>query len=293
MQYYAWRFVTALLARLPLRVSYAVAEACGWIAYAWWPRGRRATTRNFRHILPGANASYLARRSLSNYCRYLVDFARMPSLQPSELLAAAHEVDGCFTHLSDITATGRGVVIVAVHFGNWDLGAAATAARGHPLAVVGESFPDARLTRAVFGARERLGMKVLPLESLGPSLFKSLRRGGLLALLIDRPGPGDGVTVPFFGREVDVPAGPARIARRSGAAVLPCAFPRRDPWHADIDVHADFSVDVIPTDDEEADIRRITAAIMAAHERFIRHYPDQWYMFRDMWPAKETTSVRQ
>lgn len=284
MQYYAWRFVTALLARLPLRASYAVAEACGWIAYAWWPRGRRATTRNFRHILPEADPRPLARRSLSNYCRYLVDFARMPSLQPDQFLVAAHEVDACFERLADITAIGRGVIIVAVHFGNWDLGAAATAARGHPVAVVGESFADSRLTNAVFGARERLGMKVLPLESLGPSLFKSLRRGGLLALLIDRPGPGDGVTVPFFGRDVEVPAGPARIARRSGAAVLPCAFPRRDRWRADIDVHADFSIDVTPTDDEEADIRRITTAIMAAHERFIRLHPDQWYMFRDMWP---------
>lgn len=284
MQYFAWRFVTALLARLPLRVSYAVAEACGWVAFAWWPRGRRATTRNYRLILPDADARLLARRSLSNYCRYLVDFARMPSRPASQLLATAHEVDDCFTHLAGITATGRGVIIVAVHYGNWDLGAAATASRGHSVAVVGESFPDARLTRDVFAARERLGMKILPLESLGPSLFRSLRHGGLLALLIDRPGPGDGVTVPFFGRDVEVPAGPARIARRTGAAVIPCAFPRRDPWHPDIDVLADFSIDVSPTADEEADIRRITAAIMAAHERFIRVHPDQWYMFRDMWP---------
>ena len=64
----------------------------------------------------------------------------------------------------------------------------------------------------------------------------------MVALLIDRPEPGQGVEVEFFGRTVEVPSGPARIALRSGAAVIPVAFPRRSNWRPTVDVLADFTV---------------------------------------------------
>ena len=287
-QYWLWRGMSAATRRLPLRLSYAVAGAAGGAAYYAWPRGRRNVSRNFRRVLPGAGSirrRRIARASLANYGRYLVDFARLGE-QPLDAIAACCEDNGAFDQLRRLLRQRNGAIIVPMHFGNWDAGAAAAVAAGFDLTVVGDRFGDPRLDALVFGARERLGMTVLPADRPGPAMVRPLRRGGLLALLLDRPLPGDGIEAQFFGAPVEVPSGPARLALRTRSALVPVAFPRLYPDRPTVGVLADFTIDTNPTGDPDADARRLTAAVMAAHERYIRCYPDQWYMFRDMWPGQ-------
>lgn len=243
---------------------------------------------NYGHVLPRASRRELgrvARQSLANYCRYLVDFARFPALEPGELMAQVSG-ESSFHSLDEALAEGRGAIIVSMHFGNWDLGAGAAAARGYPLTVVAETFADPRLDEMVMNARRRLGMQIVKLEKAGPSLIRALKQNGLLALLIDRPVPGDGVKVQFFGEEVEVPAGPARLALRTGAAVVPTAFARLRPDRPAVVTLTDFGVAVAPTGEDATDVLAVTQAIMRSYEQFIRAYPEQWYMFREMWPAK-------
>ncbi|MGH2607959.1 MAG: lysophospholipid acyltransferase family protein, partial [Tepidiformaceae bacterium] len=214
---------------------------------------------------------------------------RFPSQSPARLRSAVHG-DEAFAALDGALARGKGAVVVCMHFGNWDLGAGAAAARGYPVTVVVESFEDERLDAMVVGSRRRLGMDVVKMEKAGPSLIKSLRRNGLLALLIDRPVPGDGVKVRFFDEEVEVPAGPARLALRTGARVVPAAFVRLEPNRPEVRTLADFSIDYQPTGEGDTDVRNLTQAIMDVHEGYIRRYPDQWYMFREMWPHGTCTA---
>lgn len=278
--------MTAVVRRLPLRVGYAIASTLGFAGFYLWPGGRRATIRNFRRVLPDAPPSEVhrvARASLINYFRYLADFARFPSLSPDDLRAAV-EGAGPFAALDRALEGGKGAVVVCMHFGNWDLGAGATAARGYPVTAVVETFADDRLDAMVVGSRRRLGICTVKMESAGPSLIRALRRNGLLALLIDRPVPGVGVKVHFFGEEVEVPAGPARLALMTGARVVPAAFVRLHRNRQDVRTLADFSIDYVPTGNTTADVRALTQAIMDVHEGYIRRYPDQWYMFREMWP---------
>lgn len=284
--YWLWLAVTAFVRRLPPGVSYTVAGAAGFCAFYCWPRGRRATVRNFRRVLEGAPAAEVrqtARRSLINYCRYLADFVRFPSLSPAALVASVSGAES-FTALDRALERGKGAIIVCMHFGNWDLGAGAAAARGYPVTVVAETFADPRLDAMVVSSRERVGMQVLKMERAAPSLVRCLKRNGLLALLIDRPMDGDGVAVTFFGEEVKVPRGPARLALRTGATLVPAAFARVHPRSPAVQILTDFGIEHTPAGDEEEDIRNLTQSLMTAHERFIREHPDQWYMFREMWP---------
>lgn len=222
-----------------------------------------------------------------NYCKYLADFVRFPAHTPAEV-AARVEPGPHFAKLDSVLAQGRGALIVCTHFGNWDLGAGAAAARGYPLTVVAESFHDARLDRMVVAARERLGMQVLKMERAAPSLLRTLRSNRLLAILIDRPSPRDGIRVDFFGEPVDVPAGPARIALRTGTKVIPAAFARTGPRSECVSLLADFSIEPVITGDDDEDVRALTQQIMDAHARFIAAHPDQWYMFREMWRPPAT-----
>jgi len=285
IQYRAWKAASAVVGRMPPGASYALAHVLGSLAYYCWPRGRRALHANYGRVLQGhgrAAQRRAARRSLVNYCKYLADFIRFPHLGAGHLVSS---VDGepRFEALNRVLERGRGAVIVCMHFGNWDLGAGAAAARGYPLTVVAETFSDPRLDAMVQGARARLGMNLVRMEKAGPSLLRTLKNNGLLALLIDRSVPGDGVKVTFFGEEVEVPAGPARLALRTGATVVPTAFPRVHPGRPEVTTLCDFGIETVVTGDDEHDVKQLTQAIMSSHERFIREYPDQWYMFRPMW----------
>ena len=287
MQFRTWQVATAVLTRVPARAGYAMAAVIGTIGYYLWPRGRKAMHRNYRHVLPSATRDEIrrtARRSLVNYCCYLVDFIRFPSLTAAQVVAAVGTPER-FTELDRALEGGKGAVMVCLHYGNWDLGAGAAAARGYPVTVVAETFSDGRLDAMVVGARTRLGMSVLKMERAGPSLIRTLQRNGLLALLIDRPVIGDGVRVNFFGAPVEVPAGPARLALRTGAAIVVTAFPRAVPGRLAVETLSSFEI-ATPTRRGEDDVVNLTQKIMEVAERFVRQHPDQWYMFREMWPRR-------
>ena len=253
--------------------------------YYCWPQGRQTMLRNYAHVLPEATVrerQRIARQSLANYLRYMVEFAASGNLSPEQRLAVGVETPG-FDGVDRGMEQGRGVVVAPMHFGNWDLAATNAAARGYKLTVVGETFGNPRLDDLVVGGREALGVRLVKMEKVGPSLVRSLRRNEMVATLIDRPLREGGVRVLFFGEEVEVPAGPARLALHTGAAIGAVAFPRRGPGR--IDVLANFDLNFEPTGDTAQDVQALTQAIMAAHEAFVRQHPEQWYMFREFWEA--------
>lgn len=270
---------------VPLPILCAVAGLVGSVMYYCWPQGRQTMLRNYAHVLPDATVrerQRVARQSLANYLRYMVEFAASGNLSPEQRLAVGVETPG-FEGVDRGMEQGRGVVVAPMHFGNWDLAATNAAARGYKLTVVGETFGNPRLDDLVVGGREALGVRLVKMEKVGPSLVRSLRRNEMVATLIDRPLHEGGVRVRFFGEEVEVPAGPARLALHTGAAIGAVAFPRRGPGR--IDVLATFDLDFEPTGDTTQDVQALTQAIMSAHEAFVRQHPEQWYMFREFWEA--------
>ena len=273
----------ALTRLLPLPLLSGIAGIAGAGAFYLWPRGRRAMLRNYRRVLPSSSPAErrrVARRSLGNYCRYLVEFAAAPRRPPAQRREAVVDTAGLVS-LDAALAKGQGAIAVSLHFGNWDVGAAAAAARGYPVTAVGESFADARLDAMIVDGRERLGVRLVKMERAASALVRALRRNELAAILIDRPLEEGGVRVRFFGEEVEVPAGPARIALRTGAAAGAVAFPRVAPGR--VDVVADFQLPFEATGERERDVQALTQAIMTANEALVRAYPDQWYMFREFW----------
>ncbi len=290
------RLLTAILdmsgwvtRHLPLRVSYRVAAFGGIAAYLLWPRGRRSATSNYLVISNGDRrlAKNLAKRSFANYGRYVVDFLRLPGLSPEEILQSVGG-DSEFAVLDRAREGGRGALIACMHFGGWDFGAAAAAVRGYPLNVVIETFGSAALDAAVVRSREALGMKVVRMERPLPSAVRALRRGELVALLVDRPVEKGGVAVPFFGRAVRVPAGAARLARAGRAPIIPAAFLRDGSSQGAFRVLVREAIEVPCTGDDEADAAQATGLVFEAQQELVGVAPDQWYMFRSMWPQRRS-----
>lgn len=278
-----WGFrVAAFLARAaPLRAAYAAGRLGGLCAWALWRGGRRRCVRNMLRVAGGdeARARRLARRSFAAYGLYLADFLRFGALSREELRRRV--VFDRWAQLEEARA-GAGVLFVTMHFGNWDMGAAALADRGHRISVIADTFADPRLNELVLESRRRLGMQILPAERLGPRLLRILRGNGIVAALIDVPPPGAGVEVEFFGGTVAVHDGVARLALRSGASVVTGAVRRLGPW-SDRVTGEFWRIRYEPTGDRERDVRALTQAIVGSFEGIVRAHPEQWYIFRPLW----------
>jgi KDO2-lipid IV(A) lauroyltransferase len=284
LAYWLFRLTILLMRPFPLRIGYKIASFAASICYYFFRRQRRALNRNLARVLNSDDRAYVdsvARQTFRNFGRYVVDFIHFPVITREEIRQrlAFDQWDD----LEQLAAFKSGVLIVTMHFGNWDHGAAALAAYDFPINAIADTFKYPRMNRLVQGSREKLGMKVIPMERVGPGVFRALRRGEMLAMLIDVPSPESTVRVPFFGAPAEVSSAPARIALRTGAWVVPAVVLQGPEDPAIIRPIIDVDLRYEPTGNEEEDVCRLSALIMASLERNIRRYPEQWFIFRHMW----------
>jgi lauroyl/myristoyl acyltransferase len=287
--YWIFRLIIFIGRRFPTRVGYFVAPIIADICYIFYWDGRRALHQNLSRVLETSDRRVLgrvARRSVRNFSKYVVDFIHFYGMTPEDIRRRIVFDD--FERVNAAVAEGKGIIFVTLHFGNWDMGAAGLAAYGYPVDAIAETFELPQMNDLVQGYRRQLGVNIIPMERVGPGVLRVLRRGHILALLIDVPAPGASVAVEFFGALAEVAMGPARIALRTGARVIPAVL-AREPDNAEmIRPILDFDVRLQPSGNEEQDVRDLTQQIMSSLERFIRQYPDQWFMFRPMWPASQS-----
>ena len=125
--------------------------------------------------------------------------------------------------------------------------------------------------------REGFGFTVIPLgPRAGMAVVRALRANQVVALLADRDIGGGGVDVEFFGETTKLPGGPAALARRTGAPLLPTAIYFDSRGH-----HAVVRPPVPP----EGSVAEVTQRLAAELERLIRRAPEQWHLFQPNWPS--------
>jgi KDO2-lipid IV(A) lauroyltransferase len=199
-------------------------------------------------------------------------------------------VDEGFHHLVEGMEAGRGVVLALPHLGSWEYGGAFLAAKGYPMTAVAERIEPPELFDYFVEQRAAMGLTVVPLgENSGSAVLRTLRSGGLVGLLCDRDLAGGGVEVEFFGEKTTMPAGPATVALRTGAALLTAAVytgPGRD-HHAVVG----SPIDTTRSGSLRADVSRITQEIATRFEVAIRRAPEQWHVFQPLWPADRPGGV--
>lgn len=293
--YWIFRALIFVGKPVPPRLGYLISNITADFCYRFlFPGLRRATHENLARVLGTSDMKVIepvARRCLRNFGKYVVDFIHSHAMTRQDVrdrITFDH-----FDLLNEAVDEGRGIIFVTLHLGNWDMGAAGLAAHGYPVNVIAETFEYGRMNALVQGTRRHLGMKIIPMERVGPGVVRALRRGELLALLIDVPEPGSTVTVDFFGVPTEVPAGPARIALHTGARVVPTGLVRVEGQDRMIRPVLDFSLRHSPTDDREADVRDLTQKVMSSLERLIRQYPDQWFRFQPMWPQAKPVAGQE
>jgi lauroyl/myristoyl acyltransferase len=274
---------TFLMRFVPVDVAYRLAAGGTPLVLQLFARGHmHRATDNMRQVLgPQADpreARRLTRAAFANYARYMVDLVRLPHVKSRELVESIR-VDG-WENVEAAYTYGKGVVFATGHIGNWDMAGAAFAARGRPVSAIVETLKPARWNERVQRTRTAAGVKAIPLENGPREMIATLRKQEGLAVLVDRPLETEGVAVTFFGRRTRVPGGAATLALRTGSPVVPAALVR-DPRGKGYLAHIGAPIVGQRGDDASA----VMQGVMSWLEGIIRLYPDQWFMFRQMWPS--------
>jgi Kdo2-lipid IVA lauroyltransferase/acyltransferase len=269
---------------LPPGVRYPLAAVTGRGVFYLMPRRRRVAFENFAQVLGlpvnDPRVKRTARHAFGNYFKMFADFMLMVTLTPEDIRRMVRPEGQ--DRLDRVLAQGKGAVVVTAHVSNWDMLAAASAVYGYPISAVTNELPSGGLNELVVASRERIGMKMI---GLGPGslrqILKALSRNEVVALASDLYSGERGVRVPFFNRPAIFPSGPAAIALKTGAPILP-VWIRRQPDNLYV-AEIEEPIEVSRTGDTNRDIQLTTERIVQFFERIIRREPDQWLVFLPVW----------
>jgi lauroyl/myristoyl acyltransferase len=287
--YLGYRAAAEVARVLPPALARPLARSTGRAWRLTQPNRRHQVARNLERILPDASPDErheALQRVFDYYSRYWHELFRLAVEDPAELVAD-FTVAG-MEHLEAASAQGRGVVLALPHLGNWDLAGAWLSGQGYEITVVAEPAEPPELFEWFVETRARLGLRVVPLgPEAGGVLLRELRDNRVVCLLCDRDLTGDGIAVTFFGEKTRIPGGPAMLALRTGAPLLPVGLSFRPH-----DGHSARILAPVPADRHgrvRDDVTRVTQQLAERFEDLIRATPDQWLMLQPNWPSDVVT----
>lgn len=289
-----WKYLLFLIAihtlgRLPVYAGYAAARVIGRLVYWFSPGSRRNVTKNLRHVMPEAPESVIRAavlRVFQNVARYYIDLVHMPHMSLDDFYSDRLRYFGFDEHVLPAVAEGKGVIAISIHIGNPELGVQGMLPRGVKALALTEPLKPDRLSRLVDSLRSCKGHTFLPVSVKGVrAAMRTLRKGGVIALMGDRDIHGPKTVLPFFGVDTWMPTGPIELALRTGATVIP-SFCIRTP-EGGINAYLEEPMQIERSGDLERDIRTNALRFLARAEHYLREYPDQWIVLESIWDGAE------
>jgi KDO2-lipid IV(A) lauroyltransferase len=294
--------VIGLVRILPERAGYAIGR---WVALLGWrfmPRWRRTSDINLRIFYKdsplGADTPEAQRERLKigraaaiNLGYHGIEFMRMGFLPLEHALAMIVESQG-EDGLRESLALGRGVVIVGMHYGNWEI-AAAKLCTIHQLHAVGKDQRDSFFTKLAFPWRARFGVRnIMASDKVNSAILRALKNGDMLGLVADQNGGRKGTFVNFAGTLASTVLGPAALAMRHDAQLHMVHTERLAPGRLHfilsprIEVHDIEGYNPETGRYTDAALVECLERINAMYERILRRDPTQWLWGHPRWKTR-------
>lgn len=245
--------------------------------------GVRQLRRNLARVVPRAGddeLDELVRAGVRSYARYWCEAFRLPS---TDLDALYQRVDPHIAgqeYLEKALADGNGAIVSLSHSGNFDVAGVWVARRLGGFTTVAERLRPESLYRRFVAYRESLGFEIVPLTGGERHPFvvlsQRLRANKVVCLVSDRDLTSTGVPVTFFGEQTRMPGGPALLAARTGAALLPVgSWFTEDGWS--FRIHPPVKVA------GKAGVPAATQAVADVFAGDIAAHPVDWHMWQQLW----------
>jgi KDO2-lipid IV(A) lauroyltransferase len=185
-------------------------------------------------------------------------------------------------HWHSCQAEGRGIIVVSGHIGSIEVFAGAYAQEGIPTYGLADDSAFPELFELLNRSRARWGVSIIPWKRLR-DIFRVMRKPAILGMVVDWGYRSDGLPVKLFGSWTTLPAGPATLAARTGATLVPVVARRVEDGRYTPIMYDPIEV----ADSSPAAVAAATQAIADALEDMVAEAPDQWYTFKPMWPDSD------
>ncbi len=282
----AWLFIH-ILGILPRPIARAAGAAIGAFAYSALSRLRRTGLRNLELAFPEMPAServLVLKLEYRHLGHLLAEFCKM-SRYTAAYAGRFIRYEG-LDHYLAARDRGNGVLVLTGHLGAWELSSFYHSLAGHPMGMVIRRLDNPLVDAMVNRIRCRHGNRVLHKDDFARGLLGAMRAGETVGILMDtNMTPPQGLFVPFFGVPACTASGLARVALKTGAAVLPGFLLWEDSERQYV-LHFYPELALTSTGDTEADIADNTARFTAVLEGAIRRYPSQWLWMHRRWKTR-------
>jgi KDO2-lipid IV(A) lauroyltransferase len=282
----AWLFIHGL-GILPRSIARAAGVLIAGLAYHLLGRLRRVGMRNLElafPALPVSERKHILRLEYRNLGWLLAEFCRMSRYTPA-YASQFIRYEG-LDHYLRARDRGQGVLVLTGHLGAWELSSFYHSLAGYPMGMVIRRLDNPLVDAMVNDIRCRHGNRVLHKDDFARGLLGAMRTGETVGILMDtNMTPPQGLFVPFFGIEACTASGLARVALKTGAAVLP-GFLLWEESERRYVLHFYPEIALADSGDTEADTADNTARFTAVLEDAIRQYPSQWLWMHRRWKTR-------
>lgn len=283
--YLALRAGAGLIGLLPASAARSLGRFGGRVWHATAKGRRTMAERHMRRVLGDEGQAVGAARSvMQSYGRYYAEALWARGRRVEEL--RAHTIVDGLEQITGAREEGRGVIYGLPHVGNWEAAAPVSGDVKVPVVAVAENLPNRRITDWFTDMRADFGIEVV-LATGGTEVMRKLEAAlaanKAVALLADRDLKRRGVEVVFFDEKTTLPPGPATLALRTGAPLLPVASYYDGNNGYRVVIRPAIPVPAEGTRSEK--VQTMTQALALEMESLIRAAPRQWHLVQPNWPS--------
>ncbi len=281
-----------IISRLPMSAALALGRVIGIVGYYISSKHKSIAYSNlkvaFARSKKPSEIKYIVKRLFQNYGQNLVEIFHLPSIH-KQGWEKFMKVEGQ-QHVQEALKQKKGVILLAMHFGSWELSSFMGQVLGHPYKVLAK--PQGRYTQLddlLNSYRQCVGSDVILRGRGTRELVEGLRNNDVIGMVVDQGGK-DGTLAKFFGRSASMAIGAIRIGLKLGVPICFSIIVREQgSFHRLI---IDAPLPLTKTGDSEKDILANLNKIVKIMEGYITRYPWEYMWFYKIWKySKEATTV--
>ena len=293
VEYHCFAFLCWLARSLSFRMAGKVGSFLGGMGYYIILTRRKVTLDNLAHAFPELlerQRRRIAHASFRNYGIALVEMLWAGGQSADQLMKVARlsNPDVVKKHLDQ----SNGLIILSGHFGGWELIIHPVRLHlGRPFVIIVQRQRNRRIDAMIDASRAKWNNKTIPMGVSSREAFRTLREGGIVAMLGDQSGPKEAVFIDFFGRPAATHRGAAAFSLKTGAPIVMLFLIRQKDGTYDT-VFEEVSKSGMEEYTEE-NVIELTRRHTALLEKYIRLYPDHWLWMHKRWKHTEFYQSRE
>ncbi len=285
---YAVRSLLGAIGAMPLETSMRFGKSFGVFLAKKFPKLQKTAKKNLEIAFPEMPESEREKiihgtfESLGRHLGFVAHFRKFKHEDIRNLV----EVVGKEEHFDPAYAKGKGVLFFTGHFGSWEVFNLLAPAFGYGMNILVRRIDNHLIENFVDNFRTKFGSITLDKTKSARQMFRVLENGELLGILADlNVQEREGVFVDFFGVPASTTTSIARLALKTGAAVLP-AFAVWEEEKRKYVVYLEPEIEFEKTGNDDEDIKILTQKITIIVEKYVRQYPEQWLWIHKRWNTR-------